>query len=118
MRTIERQALRRAIDSDRDFVLINVLNEKAFAEKHIPGSYNIPAGDDDFLQKVENCVQSKLDPIVVYCSGYDCSASARAAEILENAGYSHVRAYEGGMEDWEDAELPVARGHAARHRAA
>ncbi len=49
-------------------------------------------------------------PIVTYCSGVTCPNSKIAAHRLTALGYTDVRAYEGGKEEWVGAGLPVETG--------
>jgi rhodanese-related sulfurtransferase len=83
-----------------DFVLINVLPEDNFNEKHIRTSINIPHEDKQFTEMVEKVAGSKDRKIVVYCASFDCDASKKAAEKLEKAGFDRVYDYEGGTKDW------------------
>lgn len=101
MKPISRDELKTMNETEHeDFVLINVLKPEAFNEQHIRTSINIPVGDDDFTQKVEQVVGSKNRKIVVYCASFDCPASPEAAKKLEDAGFSQVYDYEGGTKDW------------------
>jgi rhodanese-related sulfurtransferase len=38
--------------------------------------------------------------IVVYCAGPGCPQSVLAAEKLATVGYTNVRVYEGGLQEW------------------
>lgn len=44
--------------------------------------------------------------VVVYCKNRECPASLKAARLLAERGF-HVRAYEGGIEEWVQAGLPT-----------
>lgn len=55
--------------------------------------------------------------VVVYCKDSACAASRRAARLLAEQGF-HVRAYEGGIEEWVAAGLPTDADASARGRAA
>jgi rhodanese-related sulfurtransferase len=44
--------------------------------------------------------------VVVYCKNRECPASLKAARLLAEQGF-HVRAYEGGIEEWVAAGLPT-----------
>ena len=44
--------------------------------------------------------------VVVYCKNRECPASLKAARLLAEQGF-HVRAYEGGIEEWVTAGLPT-----------
>ncbi len=101
MRLITRTELKSKIDGGDDFKLVNVLDELAFKAKHIPGSINIC--------KLEDCGDhlDHKDDIVVYCSGPSCFASMNAFRFLDEGGYTNVRRYAGGLQDWEAAGYPL-----------
>lgn len=101
MQTLTKAQLKKMNDEQhRDFVLINVLPQKAFNERHIRTSINIPHELDDFTERVGRVAGSKDRDIVVYCASFDCQASPKAAKKLESAGFKHIYDYEGGSEDW------------------
>lgn len=87
--------------------LINVLDEKYFRKQHIPGSKNIPLSTDNFVQKVEQTAGGKDQPVIVYCANTECDASPKAAQELDKSGFQTVYDFEGGMDAWKDAGLPV-----------
>ncbi len=109
MNILTRNELKEMLDSQEDFLLINVLSEESFFKAHIPGSSNIPISGSGFLQKVvdKTGTQNKNYRIVTYCGGFHCSASKDAAYKLMEAGYKNVSAFEGGMEDWSAAGYPI-----------
>lgn len=101
MKTISRDELKQMNETrHEDFVLINVLPRKAFEERHIRTSINIPVASDDFVERVEEVAGGKDRKIVVYCANFDCDASSKAASHLEADGFTRVFDYEGGTEDW------------------
>lgn len=101
MKAIDRDTLKRMNKVEHeDFVLINVLPREAFNQRHIRTSINIPVGADDFVEQVGSVVGNKDRKIVVYCANFDCDASPKAADKLEEAGFSRIYDYEGGTEDW------------------
>jgi rhodanese-related sulfurtransferase len=91
-------------------VVINVLDRSAFEQEHIPGSINIPIEEKDFMKQVQNRVQDKSRPIVVYCASTECPASHHAAEKLESEGYKNILCFKGGMEEWTNAGKKVEAG--------
>jgi len=107
MQTIDRETLKRSLDKGSKLTILNVLPEEYYRKEHIKGSENISVKEENFEEEVESKVGSKDKPIVVYCASNECPASKAAAEKLEKAGFTNVRAYEGGMQDWKDAEYPV-----------
>lgn len=101
MKPISRDDLKTMNETEHeDFVLINVLPRETFNRQHIRTSINVPVADDDFVQKVEGVVGDKNRKVVVYCANFDCDASPKAAQKLEDAGFTQVFDYEGGTEDW------------------
>lgn len=103
MKTINHETLKQKLDKNEDFVLLNVLSREDFAKEHIAGSDNIPYDTDDFEKKVEQKAGSKDAQIVVYCASEDCPASEKAAKQLEDAGFTNVTDFSGGMKEWKNA---------------
>ena len=83
--------------------VINVLARDKYAEKHIPGSINIPEDSPDFVPKVEQFIPDKSTPVIVHCSNMDCQASTKAARKLESLGYKEVYDFKAGLQGWQDA---------------
>lgn len=84
-------------DKRRGFTLVNVLSQEDFNREHIPGSMNIPIGQESqFEQLFDNSKE-----IYVYCASRDCPASRKVADELSRRGFRHVAAFEGGMKEWK-----------------
>lgn len=83
--------------------VINALKPEYYADAHIKGSINVP------IDELKNFALStpKDTPIVVYCASYVCPLSAQAWHTLHELGFEHVYAYEGGVNEWYYAKLPV-----------
>lgn len=86
-----------------DFVVINILEKDAYNDCHIKGSMHIP------FENLEKEIQQfdKKTTIVLYCSNYQCTASRYGAQMLTAMGYEHVYAYEAGMAEWYQQNLPT-----------
>jgi nucleoside-diphosphate-sugar epimerase/rhodanese-related sulfurtransferase len=111
MNTITATQLKRMIDGDEQFELINVLSEKDFQKEHIPGSINLPVDRKDLATQMDDRIAGdKAHKIVVYCASTQCDASSKAAQVLERAGFTDVQRYEGGMQEWKNAGHPVESG--------
>lgn len=107
MQKIDRETLKKDLEAEDNLTVLNVLSQKDYNKEHIVGSLNVPQEDDRFVDKVLNMVTAKDKPIVVYCASTECLASSEAAKKLESAGFTNVRAYEGGMKDWKAAGYPT-----------
>lgn len=105
--TITREDLLAAIDTG-GVVVLEALPPMYFEKDHLPGARNLPLDDIDALASL--LVPGADSPVVTYCSNTACGNSAIAAQRLEALGYTNVRKYAGGKQDWMDAGLPVEHG--------
>jgi rhodanese-related sulfurtransferase len=77
----------------------NVLTDEYFKGELIPGSRRVPL--DRVGREAYEAGLAKDAEVVVYCAGPHCPQSGYAAEKLQSLGYTNVRAYEGGLEEWK-----------------
>lgn len=83
------------MDTDEDYIILDVRTEEEFAEGHIEGAVLIP--DYEVAEKAESILSDKDQLILVYCrSG---RRSKIASEELVNLGYTNVKEF-GGIIDW------------------
>jgi rhodanese-related sulfurtransferase len=102
MKTISKNELVSKLGTDGEIV-VNVLESPSYEKIHIKGSISIP------LSQLKAGRWTELDKnkeIVTHCSSYTCDASREAAEFLETQGFK-VKAYEGGMREWAESNLPT-----------
>jgi rhodanese-related sulfurtransferase len=104
--SITRETLIAWLRSPAPPVLVEALGAAFYADAHLPGAINIPAGEVDRL--APRLLPDARAEIVVYCSGSSACADALARR-LEEHGYASVAVYEGGKEDWVEYGLPVER---------
>jgi rhodanese-related sulfurtransferase len=108
MSVITREELQRAMAAG-DVVVLEALPQAYYEAEHLPGAKNMPLDEIDNLAAV--LVPDRSTPIVTYCTGRTCPNSGIAAARLRQLGYTDVRAYEAGKEDWLGAGQPVERSH-------
>ena len=88
-----------------DALVLDVREPQEYAHGHVPGAINLP------LERVQelapDVLPNKDAEVIVYCASAACHASENAARTLAEMGYSNVRRYVGGKQDWIDAGLPV-----------
>lgn len=106
MQTITRDELKKKIERNDPFCLVEVLGPEAYEEYHLPTAINVPFGEQ-FAASVQRAAPDKRRTIVVYCKDEDCNTSSKAAERLDAIGYKDVRDFSGGKVDWKDAGLHV-----------
>ena len=83
----------------------NVLTDDYFQGELIPGSRRVPL--DVVVKTARGEGVARDAEIVVYCSGPGCPQSSLAGEKLTKAGYTNVRVYEGGLQEWKEAGRPL-----------
>ena len=103
MQEIKIDELKKKLDND-EVILIEVLDPGSYEKEHIRSAINIPLKEIGAEAKKRF---SKDDPIVVYCSDYECTASPAAAKKLENLGFTNVYHYGGGKKEWKGEGLPM-----------
>ena len=101
MKTINAEELKKKLEANEDFVLVNVLSKDSFEAKHVPKSINIPV--EELEQKAPSELPDKNKEIIVYCASTECQASPKAAKKLVEMGYTSVTDYEAGVAGWQDA---------------
>jgi rhodanese-related sulfurtransferase len=107
-RAIDRHELKNKLDRRESFVLLETLSPEHFQHVHLPGARNAPP--DRVKELAPVLIPSKDTEVVTYCAGPKCHASADAARELMALGYTNVRHYAGGKQEWTGAGLPVERG--------
>jgi rhodanese-related sulfurtransferase len=103
--------LQRKLEGGRDFVLNDALAPMVYAHSHLPGAINMPPTAVEPIR----CSKRMPDPateIVVYCSNPDCDDSVLTGERLAALGYTNVRHYAGGKDEWKKLGLPLERAGA------
>ena len=105
-KVISRDELKSKLDKKEKLVLWNTLSTEYYkAEANIPGSKWVPVDKvADEAKKLDKNV-----PVVTYCGGVKCPASKQAAEKLVSLGFADVSAFEGGLQEWSEAGLPLVK---------
>jgi rhodanese-related sulfurtransferase len=102
--TITRAELRDAIDRNA-VTVVEALPASYFEQGHLPGAINIP--HTEVRELAPALLPDKDAAIVVYCANLPCANSGIAARVLTKLGYTNVREYAEGKQDWTDAALPL-----------
>ena len=88
-----------------DALVLDVREDKEYAEGHIPKAKHIPLGQ--LAGRLNELDKFKTKPVLVTCrSG---QRSARACGMLKKAGFETVYNQAGGIIAWERANLPVSK---------
>jgi rhodanese-related sulfurtransferase len=104
---ISRTELQAAIDT-ASVTVVDALPASYYAQQHLPGALNLVEADVEAL--APTLLPDRDAAIVTYCSNAGCPNSQNVANRLERLGYTNVRKYRDGIQDWAEAGLPVESG--------
>jgi rhodanese-related sulfurtransferase len=97
-------AATRLMNNDEAIVL-DVRESADFDGGHIRNAKNIPMSS--LKSQLDSLEKDKDKPILMYCrSG---NLSGKACRLLKKAGFSNVHNLAGGMQGWQDANLPITK---------
>ena len=102
--TITRDELKAGLDAGT-LAAVDALPEAYYAQQHLPGALNLVA--DDVPTRAANVLPDRDAAIVTYCSNSACGNSGHVATALTELGYTNVRKYAEGIQDWVEAGLPT-----------
>jgi rhodanese-related sulfurtransferase len=105
--TITRAELRDLVEADA-VTVVEALPASYYEDAHLPGAINIP--HTEVRNLAPELLPDKEAPIVVYCANLPCPNSELAARVLGKLGYTNVREYAEGKDDWREAGLPLEHG--------
>ncbi len=88
-----------------DAIILDVRDKKEFREGHILDAINIPLAQ--LAKRHTELSKHKSKPIIVTCKMGQHSASA--GKTLIDAGYEVVLRMTGGMAEWQNSSMPVAK---------
>jgi len=104
VKLITREELKKMIDSQFSFVLIDARSHEAFDKVRLPRAISIPS---DHLGTHLLKEHAKSMTFVTYCTDFECEASTVAAKKLEKLGFKNVLEFKGGIKDWKNAGYPT-----------
>ena len=104
---IHRAELAELIEAD-EVVLIDALPAAYYEREHLPGAINLV--EADVAERAATLLPDKGAAIVTYCSNAACGNSQAVANRLEALGYTNVRKYRDGIQDWVEGGNPTETG--------
>ena len=106
--TVTAEELYRKLEEGESFVLVDALAPMVYAHSHLPGAINLPSSNVS-PDRVARRIPDRTTEIVVYCSSEDCDDSHVTASKLLQLGYTNVKHYAGGKDEWRELGLPLER---------
>ena len=104
-RKITRQEIVELLADGVPVQFVETLRAEHFARGHLPGAVHIHF--EEVQERAPELLPDKDALIVTYCSNTACQNSRIAAEKLAKLGYTNVRRYEEGKQDWGEAGLEL-----------
>jgi rhodanese-related sulfurtransferase len=101
---ISRDALKAGIDAGT-ITVVDALGGDYYAKQHLPGAIALVPAEVD--ARAASVLPDRDAAIVTYCTGPSCPNSGQVADRLTTLGYTNVRKYREGIQDWTEAGLPT-----------
>ena len=102
---IDRDELKQKLNRPQKLILVEALPSESYERAHLPGAINLPP--EQVRTLATELMPRKDFEVIVYCAGPKCHTSGIVARELSEMGYSNVRRYVGGKEDWMAVGLPM-----------
>jgi rhodanese-related sulfurtransferase len=97
--------LKKKLDANEEFHLIDVREDHEWAAGHIPGAIHLSRGIIE--RDIERTIPNREAEILLYCGGG--YRSALVADNLQKMGYRNVVSVDGGWRAWNQAGFPVEK---------
>jgi len=94
---------------EEDILFLDARDEAYYEQGHIKGAMK-----NIFLRELIfniESIQSKSDPLVVYCGDPGCGDSEDLAYVLQKNGFKKLYVFKGGWLEWSAAGYPSAGGN-------
>ena len=105
MTTIVDRTELQALMASGTVTVVDALPESYYNQQHLPGALNLVEADIEM--RADSMLPDKSATIVTYCSNNACGNSQAVANRLQKLGYTDVRKYADGIQDWAEAGLAV-----------
>lgn len=88
-------------------VFIDARSEYEFKDGHIQGAISMPLHTLGTSSPLVLSIPRDTT-IIVYCDGSECHSSFEVAEKLLTKGYSNIKVFFGGWQEWKAAGFPIS----------
>jgi len=92
---------------EKKVTIVDVNGNESYNEGHIPTALDFSTSDTKGFSK--NLPKEKDALIVAYCGGPNCYAWSKAAQNLEEKGYTNIKHFKGGIKTWKSANKKVEK---------
>jgi len=95
--------------ASQQVLFIDSRGSEAFKEGHIFGAINIPYDKPGRLTLPDDLPAWRQRTLVIYCDGSECQSSIALAKLLHKQGYTDLKVFFGGWDEWRGAGLPIVK---------
>ena len=89
-------------------LFIDARHEFDYYAGHIRSAVNVPMKSfDHYFVSLKNIPKDKL--LIAYCDGAECNSSIELAVKLMEAGFTNVKVFFGGWQEWKSAGFPTEK---------
>ena len=89
-------------------LFIDSRHEFEYQAGHIRGAVNVALKKfDTHFARLNKISKGKL--LIVYCDGAECNSSIELTVKLMEAGFTNVKVFFGGWQEWSSAKLPIEK---------
>jgi rhodanese-related sulfurtransferase len=89
-------------------LFIDARHDFDYKAGHIRGAVNVPLKMFDAHVTLLNKI-SKDKLLIIYCDGAECNSSIELAVKLMESGFTNVKVFFGGWQEWNSAKLPIEK---------
>ena len=107
-KTVNAEQIIDLIDTHDDLIVIDSRKKSDVAKGFIEGSVSLPNTETN-ADTLAKHIPSKATHVVFYCNGIKCGRSGKAVAIAHSLGYKNLYWFRGGMQEWENKGLPIAK---------
>jgi rhodanese-related sulfurtransferase len=89
-------------------LFIDARHEFDYQAGHIRGAVNVALNTYDLHRpRLDKILKDKL--LIVYCDGAECNSSIELTVKLMESGFTNVKVFFGGWQEWISAKLPTEK---------
>jgi len=90
-------------------IVIDVRPYDFFELGHLPGALSFPLNEFDAVIAKLLKITNQQSPILVYCSGFECTDSHSFAANLKQLKFEDVKVYSGGFTQWQEMGYEIEK---------
>ena len=100
---LDKDEMLKRINEGTNFIIVDTIGKYDGNRFRIKGATTVP-----YLEVIDRRAELEgFDEIIIYCKHSDCVASKKVALGLKLLHVPNVKVYEGGIDEWTAAGLPL-----------